>query len=221
MPCFHKFFGHDAHIRGNNGLLPNWEADTLIIGTFNPQNEWVPDNPANYFYGRSNYFWEILPAFACAEAIENNDIDSQLGFLQMNRIALTDLLISIEDADVNNEIHINWIENYQDNNLANFNNLIWNTENILTYIQDRNIGAVYFTKMGNNAPFGNQITLVEDYCNQNNILNYRLHTPSGQGLGGGAPRRNKLIHRWHDQGANQLPFLCPEFDINNPEFAWA
>ena len=61
MPCIHKFFGHHNHLNGNNGLLPNWEVNTLIIGTFNPSNNWVPNNAANYYYGRPrNYFWKIL-----------------------------------------------------------------------------------------------------------------------------------------------------------------
>src|ERR1700748_2304052 len=136
MPCFHKFFGHPHHMVGDNGLLPNWDADTLIIGTFNPSNEWVPHNPANYFYGRSNYFWKTLPAFACEEIIGNDNVAEQITFLQRKRIAITDLLISINDADINNVHHLNWIGNYLDNNFANFNELAWNELNILQYIQD-------------------------------------------------------------------------------------
>lgn len=218
MPCTHKFFGCNAHLAGENGLLPNWDADTLIIGTFNPSNEWVPLNQANYFYGRSQYFWKILPEFACLDAIENNNVNNQANFLQLNHIALTDLLISIDDADINNEQHVNWIRNYQDNNLAHFDELNWNTTNILQYIQDKKIKAVYFTKMGSDAPFGVQIQIVENFCDLNNILNFRLHTPSGQGLREGSPRINKLIHRWYHQGGNQFPFLCPNFDLNN--FPW-
>jgi hypothetical protein len=52
MPCTHKFFGHPNHMVGDSGLLPNWGADTLIIGTFNPENDWNPNNDANYFYCR-------------------------------------------------------------------------------------------------------------------------------------------------------------------------
>jgi hypothetical protein len=218
MPCNHKFFGHPLHLVGQNGLLPNWEAETLIIGTFNPSNEWVPDNQADYFYGRSNFFWKVLPVFACEEVINNNNVIEQIDFLQRNRIAITDLLISIDDADIDNLQHIDWIGNYLDNNFANFNGLTWNLLNIFQYIQDKNISAVYFTKLGNNPPFGAQISAIENYCDQHAIINHRLHTPTGQGLGNGVPRRNKLIERWFIQGGNEFPFLCPEFDINN--FPW-
>jgi hypothetical protein len=40
-------------------------------------------------------------------------------------------------------------------------------------------------------------------------------------LEAGAPRRNKLIHRWYYQGGNQFPFLCPNFNVNDPQFGWA
>jgi hypothetical protein len=220
MPCFHKFYGHVAHMTGENGLLPNWEADTLIIGTFNPNNDWAPNNPADYFYGRSQYFWKALPQFACNEEIDNLDVVAQFAFLQKNRIVLTDLLISINDVDVNNENHHNWIGNYLDNELNNFQDISWNTDNIIDYISLNKIKAVYFTRLGNNAPFGEQIALIENYCNLNNVINFRLHTPTGQGLGAGTPRRNKLIHRWFEQGGDQFPFLCPNFNIGGPEFNW-
>ena len=41
MGCFHKFYGHEFHQEGQRGLLPNWNAKTLIIGTFNPNNNLV------------------------------------------------------------------------------------------------------------------------------------------------------------------------------------
>ncbi|WP_295712876.1 hypothetical protein [Mucilaginibacter sp.] len=205
---------------GENGLLPTWEADTLIIGTFNPCNDWVINNQANYFYGRSQYFWKAIPQFACYDEIDNLDVVAQFDFLKKNRIALTDLLISINDVDVENEDHRNWIGSYLDNELNNFPDITWNTSNIIEYIIRNKIKAVYFTRLGNNAPFGEQITIIENYCNVNGLINFRLHTPTGLGLGAGAPRRNKLIHRWYEQGGNQFPFLCPDFDINDPEFVW-
>jgi len=223
MPCSHKFFGHRHHLANENGLLPNWDVDTLIIGTFNPSNEWVANNPANYFYGRSRYFWKVLPRFACGDAINNNDVTNQLDFLQTNRIGLTDLLISINDANIDNVEHLNWVRTYLDNDLFNFEEFTWNTVNIIRFIQQKKVKAVYFTKMGNGAPFGSQMEIIEAFCNMHNIpilQNFRIHTPTGQGLGAGTPRVNRLTHRWFEQGGNQFPFLCPDFNINNPDFAW-
>ncbi len=40
MPCIHKFYNDINHLQGENGLIPNWEINTLFIGTFNPSKEW-------------------------------------------------------------------------------------------------------------------------------------------------------------------------------------
>ncbi len=219
MPCFHKFFGHYEHMPAGNGLLPNWDADTLIIGTFNPENEWTPDNDANYFYGRPrNLLWELLPRFANNAAIHRQDIDNQYDFLQSNHIALTDLLISIDDANIENLQHLNWIRNYKDTNINNFHEFTWNTEQIVNFIHFKNIQAVYFTKLGGEAPFGEQMTFIETFCDANNILHFRLNSPSGQGLGRGRPKINKLTDRWFNQGGNQFPFLG--LDFNQNDFPW-
>jgi hypothetical protein len=221
MPCFHKFYGHVAHMVGENGLLPNWEADTLIIGTFNPEKDWVLNNPANYFYGRPrNYLWKSLPVFACNNPIHRQDVNEQISFLTNRRIALTDLLISINDADITIPDHIRRIRSFKDSDLNIFQEFHWNTTGIINYIQNKGISVVCFTKIGGDFPFGRQITAIENYCNLNNVINFRLHTPTGQGLGAGAPRRNKLIHRWFEQGGDQFPFLCPNFNIGSPEFSW-
>jgi hypothetical protein len=201
---------------GENGLLPNWDADTLIIGTFNPENGWARINPAEYFYGRSNYFWKILPKFACLDSIENENINEQFIFLQKNKIALSDLLISINDADINNPQHVEWIRRFRDNDILNFNDLTWNTDQIVNFILEKKIKEIYFTRSGKyNDIFEAQIIEIQ---NQTGKLIHRLHTPTGQGLGRGRPRANKLIHRWYEQGGNQFPFLCPDFDPTN--FPW-
>lgn len=221
MPCSHKFFGRENHLAGENGLLPNWEADTLIIGTFNPSNDWVEDNEANYFYGReSNYFWDILPRFADGANIDKQDVLAQLDFLRTKRIALTDLLVTVNDAEIENDEHRNFLIDFQDAGFNNFASFTWNTIPILEFIKNKKVKAVYFTKVSEGAPFGRQIRIIKKFCNLHNVRNYKLHTPSGQRLGYGMPRENKLIHRWFEQGGNQFPFLCPNFDINSHDFAW-
>lgn len=221
MPCYHKFYGHENHLPGNFGLLPNWDADTLIIGTFNPANLWVPNNLAEYYYGRSRYFWKTLTRLGCSLEIENQDVNGQLTFLQEKRIALTDLLISVNDADINNPQNVGWIRSFLDNDLANFNDFSWNTPHIIDYILTNNIQAVCFTRLGNAHPFGQQMQIIESFCELSNISHYRLHTPTGLGLGKGTPRLNKLVHRWYSHnGGNQFPFLCPDFDINSQKLIW-
>lgn len=221
MPCTHKFFGHQNHLPGVDGLLPNWPVDTLIIGTFNPENAWAPNNDAEYFYGRPrNYFWRILPRFAGEPSIHRLDVHSQIDFLQRKKIAVTDLLIEIEGADINNLEHIQLINGFLDDDVNNFAPLRWNTQRIIHYLTVNDVKAVYFTKLGGNGVFEPQMVIIEDFCHENGISVKRLHTPSGQGLGGGRPRENKLIHAWFNQAGHQFPFLSPDFDINNPQFNW-
>lgn len=222
MACTHKFYGHNAHLPGENGLLPKWKAKTLIIGTFNPEQLWHLNNSAEYYYGRTrNYFWTVLPRFAGLDPIPHGNVNAQLAFLESNQIAVTDLLISIDDADLDNQEHVARIKTVLDNKIELFRQFTWNTDPILNYIAKQQIETVYFTKLGKAGSvnprintFEAQIRKIENYCINKKIPTYRLHTPSGQGLGAGSPRAHKLIHKWYDDnGAKQFPFLSTRFDI--------
>ncbi|MEJ2905155.1 hypothetical protein WAE58_22105 [Pedobacter panaciterrae] len=227
MTCVHKFFGHSAHLRECKGLLPAWEAKTLIVGTFNPEQSWHPKNTAKYYYGRSrNYLWKILPLFANEGSISHQDVPTQLAFLQRNKIALTDLLISINDADFTIPEHQNRIQTVLDSQIEMFNEFTWNTNHVLEYIKENRIEVVYFTKLGkanqlNVSPnsFEWQIRKIEDLCHELKIPSFRLHTPSGQGLGKGKPKKNKLIRKWFlENGGDHFPFLFQKFSLKQFPF---
>jgi hypothetical protein len=224
MSCIHKFYGHRFHQTDVFGLLPQWEANTLIIGTFNPSNLFHPTNDALYFYGRtSNYFWDILPLFAGETSIEKNNPDRQKIFLEKNKIALTDLLISIDDAEVNNSEHLSSIQTVQDREIERFRQFTWNTNQIQLFIDKNNIEAVYFTFLSNQFKncqdqntFEFQTRIIENYCRTKGIFTSRLFTPSGQGLRAGKPRQNKLINKWFfENGCNRFHFLSPNFNVHN------
>lgn len=229
MPCFHKFCNHPSHLPDPYSLLPNWKVKSLIIGTFNPPALWVPNNPAAYFYGRSRYFWRVLPRFfQPAEpdpAIPNANVNRQLQFLTEYQIGLTDLLISIDDADIENPHHIQAIGGFQDAAIEGFAEFTWNTTRIIEYIEQRRIQCVFFTRRGSpdiGAPnlntFEAQMRLIELHCNNNGITNHRLHTPTGQGLRTGRPRVNKLTHRWFFEGAVDFPFRLADFQLT--DYPW-
>ncbi len=227
MSCKHKFYGHEFHQTGEFGLLPKWKAKTLIIGTFNPANNFHPQNTALYFYGRKrNYFWDILPLFAGVSPIDKSRPQLQKLFLEKKQIALTDLLISIEDAELSNSEHIRRIKTVRDKEIEKFNSFTWNTEFIKAYIEANEIEGVYFTYLSNQEErypalntFENQTRIIENYCRDKKIFASRLFTPSGQGLRSGIPRKNKLINKWYNEnGANRFPFLSSQFDINNYPF---
>ncbi|MBK6331074.1 MAG: hypothetical protein IPF62_11370 [Bacteroidetes bacterium] len=227
MACTHKFFGHLFHKSGNYGLFPNWKYKTLIIGTFNPENAWMATNSALYFYGRPrNYFWKVLPCFTVSNpipdpAINRLNINAQRDFLISNKVALTDLLINILDADITRADHRQWIKSFKDADLQRFSKFEWNTDHIIKQIQDEQVTHVYFTRLGTpNAnvainSFENQMRIIEKYCNSKEIINKRLYTPSGQGLPG-APRRDRLVKEWfYGIGNNSFPFIHPAFNILN------
>ena len=210
MPCSHKFIDEE------NELLPQWNSSTLIIGTFNPQNEFCPNNVAGFYYQRPrNYFWRVLPLIAGENSIENNNTAEQLDFLHKHKIGITDILVSINDAEENNEEHINLISTVKDNDIELFNEFTWNTQNIIQYIIENNCSHIYFTRLGNPDAmvnfnsFEHQMRIIEDYCNENNIYTNRLHSPTGMGLGPG-PRIPTLLNRWiAHNGADQMPFYNP------------
>lgn len=224
MACKHKFFGHQSHLQGINGLLPNWNVKTLIIGTFNPEEEWHPTNTANYYYGRdTSLFWDVLPRFACINDVDRQDIDGQIDFLKDRQIGITDILISIDDASLDNDEDVLSIQTVKDDLIEQFGKFTWNTMNIIEYIKQNNIEAVYFTKLGDLKrkkakpnSFEEQIRKIEQLCNDTGIYVNRLHTPSGQGLRSGKPRVNVLINRWyHMNGGHLFPFISKDFDIRN------
>ncbi len=223
MSCTHKFFGHEAHLPGELGLLPTWKTETLIIGTFNPESKWHPDHAAQYFYSRPrNYFWKILPRFTGKAAIPHQYVAAQIEFLKEHQIGVTDLLIRIEDAHITKPEHRKRITTALDNEIERFSELDWNTPHILQYIKANSIKAVYFTKIGNAAnqnvkpnTFEAQMRAIEQTCKALKIPHFRLHTPSGSGLGKGSPKDHNLIRRWYmHNGADQFPFLVDSFTLD-------
>ena len=227
MSCTHKFFGHLYHLGGERGLLPNWKVKTLFIGTFNPEDEFKEDNKALYYYGRGrNLFWKVLSAFAGISEIDNSDLNHQLVFLKKNEIGLTDLLVRINDANSDVAEHKKKLSTVLDSEIETFNSFEWNTTNVIEFLKTNGVENVYFTKQGSNRinsntnTFESQIQLIENYCKENDIFSSRLHTPSGQGLGSGKPRINKLINKWYTlQGANRFNFISNNFNISDFNFS--
>ena len=144
MSCIHKFYAHPFHQQNSFGLFPIWKANTLIIGTFNPSNTYHSENDALYFYGRKkNYFWDVLPIFANELLLDKTNPEAQRQFLTANKIALTDLLISIIDADISNPEHIISIKSVRDKEIEKFSSFKWNTPNIISYIDANKIDQAW------------------------------------------------------------------------------
>lgn len=114
MSCKHKFKNY------LNLEKLDFQPKILVIGTFNP--EWSKNNSAEWFYGRikNNYFWDVLPRMLGQESLRKdyNHLDWKR-FCKENKVAITDLISSIADAEKDNEKHFKIISDFKDTEFAN------------------------------------------------------------------------------------------------------
>jgi len=154
----HKFRNHPFNIKSN----------ILIIGTFNPD---VPNNEADFFYGRTrNYLWELLPKVFNEESLKSKDKQSKLDFMNKYGLEFIDLISEI-NCDVGEE------NNYDDAYIDNKVN-VWN--NIIELLKNSSIKEVYFTRKSfqNIKNIKTYIEEIDNYCNKNNIRFGYLSTPA-------------------------------------------
>jgi len=177
MTCNHKF------IEYLNLENLDFEPTTLIVGTFNP--EWPAGNQAEWFYGRThnlhgqvnNNFWDVLPRLYGEESLINGTPEEWKAFCKRNKIALTDLITSIDDADEQNPIHQNKLGGYADNVIANDFNEYTFTDIVGLLQNHPTIENVYLTR--GTGPFWNNLwNPINNYCNVNNKHCRKLLTPS-------------------------------------------
>jgi hypothetical protein len=174
MACIHKF-SNDLYLE-----RIDFEATTLIVGTFNPG--W--DNLSNYaqwFYGRTNnnYFWDVLPRLYENINLRLEPHNEWKIFCRRHKIALTDLIYSIDDADCNNPIHINHLKNYRDDAIARYFQQFTDV-NIPTILANHpGIAHIYLTRQLGSDFWQQKWLPIAQYCNENNIKIQTLLTPSG------------------------------------------
>lgn len=158
MKIKHKF---------NNHKISN-ETKILIIGTFNPN---VQENKATFFYGRShNFLWSLLPKAFGEESLKSKDIEDKFDFMNNNKIDFIDLISEIK---VENGQENNYSDDYIDNKVLKWNNLI-------NIIRNNSIREVYFTRktFSNIKNIKEKIEEIEKYCNDNGIKFICLTTPA-------------------------------------------
>lgn len=177
MPCNHKFI-EDLNLENLN-----FEPKTLIVGTFNP--EWPNGNQAEWFYGRThnqhgnvnNNFWDVLPKLYDEESLLNATPVEWKAFCKKHKIALTDLITSIDDADEHNLVHQNLLGGYADNVIANNFNEHTFTD-IVGLLQNNPCIENVFLTRGNDAFWNAQWNPISLYCNINDKCCKKLLTPS-------------------------------------------
>lgn len=177
MPCNHKFI-EDLNLE-NLDFAPT----TLIVGTFNPA--WPEGNKAEWFYGRThdkygnvnNNFWEVLSRLYGEESLINACPKKWKAFCKKHKIALTDLVNSINDAEETNLEHQKLLGGYTDTVIAKdfkthtFTNIVGLLQNHST------IENVYLTR-GDDTFWNHLWNPVELFCSNNKKYCRKLLTPS-------------------------------------------
>lgn len=213
MPCHHKFI-EDLNLENLD-----FKPEVLIVGTFNPA--WPENNQAQWFYGRTrnNYFWDVLPVLYQHHGLRSIPAEEKplawKKFCQTQKIAITDLIDSINDADeLNNEHHL-LLRNYSDSNIADSFNDFALTDVVSLLKKHPSIKSVYLTTRAQ-IPFFNDIwNAIENYSNINQIHCRRLLTPSGSARyhipPGYVPQfpvyngvlANYILENWHQEWHEQ------------------
>jgi hypothetical protein len=182
MPCFHKF---KTYLNLNKGYINedgntlDFVPNTLIVGTFNPA--WPVTNPAQWYYGRTknNYFWDVLPRLYQQESLINSTPVLWRGFCHAYGIAITDLIVCINDAHEEDEVDLKLLRGYSDKAISK-NFMQFNFTNVVNILERYpTITNVYFTR-GIGETFWKRLWRpINDYCEVRNKRCKTLLTPSG------------------------------------------
>jgi hypothetical protein len=173
MPCNHKFQQH------LNLERIDFKPNTLIVGTFNPA--WPAWNEAQWFYGRTNNnnFWDVLPRLYDEESLINAQPEDWRSFCHEKKIAITDLISCITDAQENDQDHAEMLGSYSDMAIAN-NFLEFDFTNIVSILENHpTIRNVYLTRGVGPTFWKRQWRPIKNYCEHNDLRATALLTPSG------------------------------------------
>lgn len=185
MSCQHRFY--DILIPQQVGLK------FIFIGTFNPVWDAVNANNANYFYGRAtSLFWCILPHAFNKNCLIDKERTEWEEFCVSEKIALTDLISCVRNADYNNKEHIDLLTlGFKDENLDKkvdgqfVFNLDFTTQQLKQLIDanKQTLKGVFFTRTTNQgiSRIWTQWQHISEYCQQLDIYYNGLPTPSVRG----------------------------------------
>jgi hypothetical protein len=180
MACTHKF-----HQYLNLKNL-DFEPTTLIVGTFNPGWDNIANN-AGWFYGRThdangnqnNNFWDVLPRLYGEPSLINGNKQAWEAFCSRNRIAITDIIANIEDANPLNPQHVNLMTGFADDDISN-NFFDFDLVNLVRLLRlNPTINNIYVTRGISESFWRNKLWEIKRYCEAQNISLKSIITPSG------------------------------------------
>ncbi len=202
MSCPHKFIDDLALEK------LNFEPETLIVGTFNPGWDNL-GNTAGWFYGRTrnNYFWEVLPKLYGEKSLRQSTPAEWKAFCRRRRIALTDLIANIVDAEPEDFEHVISLKNYRDDLIAKQFAQFSLTDIPAVLAKHPSLQQVYLTRRANPAFWRMRWRPVEQYCRDHGVSCKTLLTPSG-GARFAIPKKTEISlsdfifrqwqSQWHD-----------------------
>jgi len=171
MACVHKF---QKYLKLEK---LDFKPTTLIVGTFNPE---IDGNKAEWFYGRyDNNFWDVLPRLYNEQSMRCNKPNEWKAFCMKHKIAITDLISCIEDANVDEPEHAALLKTYSDKTIAekfkkhstvSIEDLLKANPSIEHVYLTRGIGETFWKKLW--KP-------VMQYAKQEKLHAQSLLTPSG------------------------------------------
>lgn len=172
MACQHKFHD-DLHLE-----KLDFEPVTLVVGTFDP----APpiENPAEWFYGRTDesLFWDVLPRLYGKDPLLSAGAKEWKRFCREERIAITALISSIDDADPSRRDHQRMLSGFADKSFVhNFDEFEY--VDIVGLLRTHpTIKNVYLTRGMTELFWRHLWTPVMRYCNQNGLHERKLINPS-------------------------------------------
>lgn len=172
MACNHKFLEYLN--LGKIDFLP----ETLVVGTFNPS--WPEKNYAEWFYGRTsnNYFWDVLPRmFNPSLNLKKHKPEVWKEFCGEYKIALTDLITSINDADPMNIEHNRLLDSYDDSHIIQFSSFTF-TDVVGILEKFPSIRRVVLTRKQGLKFFDKLWLPVQELCEERGFRAPMLLTPS-------------------------------------------
>lgn len=164
MEIEHQFLHKDF-------FVPDWKADILVLGTFNPSC----GEQVDYFYGRNrNKFWKAIRLTFDLSDKSLSNLEEKLKFLKKQKIACMDM---IQKVIVNDSTKVNdLINGYSDQKL--FGGIrneslerVYNTQNIKSFLKKYEPKKVLHTWGKRNSPidFQNEISEIKQFCKEKSI----------------------------------------------------
>lgn len=174
-------------------FLPNWEIDTLVLGTFNP----ICGEKTDYFYGRCrNNFWRTLEEIHDLDYMWfHNVYGRKLDFMKINKFGCTDIIESILVQKYVNKKEFCG-SGYSDKVIFTKKKcrVKYNFDEIKSFLINNKVTKVIHTwgKRNNPVEFRNHLSDFKTYCSKN-YIEFIEECPSPSGRLRGKEHKEELI----------------------------